>query len=191
MAGAILLVFSVLLIFSYDTSNINFSLEGINDNFETALGDSLSARTDDSSVFIEGKILADEGLTSSLLALEGVKMEHALEITNSLKYQVDFRFLSAGEEFIVEMDKNKEFVKSFSYIPNPVTTHKLVRNTDGSLEYELITLPTEKRYRHVKGEITTTLNQALFDCKIEPSVSATVYGILECVVNFRYEARKG
>jgi murein DD-endopeptidase MepM/ murein hydrolase activator NlpD len=135
--------------------------------------------------------LPNEGLSTSLAKIEGLKTEHILEITNVLKYHVDFRFLCAGEEFIAEMDENKEIVRSFSYSPNPVITHKLLRNADGSLEYELVELPTEKRYRYISGEISSTLNQALFDHKVEPSVAATVYGILECIINFRSDSRKG
>jgi murein DD-endopeptidase MepM/ murein hydrolase activator NlpD len=126
-----------------------------------------------------------------MLILDGVKPEHTLEITNALKYNIDFRFLAAGERFVIEMDEEKEIIRSFSYIPDPVTTHRLSRNADGYLEYELIELPTEIRYKHITGEIKTTLNRALLDADISPSVSAVVYGILECVVNFRSDTRKG
>ncbi|MFO7810135.1 MAG: M23 family metallopeptidase, partial [Candidatus Delongbacteria bacterium] len=141
--------------------------------------------------FIGGNILAGKGLIDALTAHEEIGLGHAFEISEALKYDVDYRFLAAGEDFIVEMDKKKEFVKSFSYIPNPVTTHKLKRNEDGFLEYELITRPTEKHYRYITGNIRTTLTEALEEKKIEPSVAATVYGILECIINFRYEARRG
>lgn len=191
LAGAFLFVFSMFVIFSYDSGtetekNIFSDIEET-----TAPVDSALILHNDPSVFIEGKVLPGKGLIDALLTLEGIKMEHAFEISEALKYDVDYRFLASGEDFIIEMDENREVVKSFSYIPNPVTTHKLTRNADGFLEYELIALPTEKHYRHIEGEITTTLNQALNDHGIEPSVAATVYGILECIINFRSEARKG
>jgi murein DD-endopeptidase MepM/ murein hydrolase activator NlpD len=163
----------------------------MSDQVEVIISDSVDVAPGDSSLFLTGKILPNEGISNSLLAVEGVKMDHVLEITSSLKPYVDFRFLAAGEDFIIETDQNKEMIKSFSYKPNPVTTHKLTRNVDGALEYELILLPTEKRQRLLRGQISSTLNQALFDHKLEPSVAATVNGMLECVVNFRSDARKG
>jgi murein DD-endopeptidase MepM/ murein hydrolase activator NlpD len=185
------LVFSLFFIYSYDIYDFNFSPDPMSDQVEVVISDSINIAPGDSSVFMQGKILPNEGISNSLMALDGVKMDHVLEITSSLKPYVDFRFLAAGEEFIIETDQNKEFVKSFSYKPNPVITHKLTRNIDGALEYELISLPTEKRYRLLRGQISTTLNQALFDHNLEPSVAATVNGMLECVVNFRTDARKG
>lgn len=181
----------MVVIFSYDTGS-NKQDKIFTDLEQTITPvDSSQTLHNDQSVFIEGKVLPGKGLIDALLTLDGIKMEHAFEISEALKYDVDYRFLAAGEDFMIEMDENKEVVKSFSYIPNPVITHKLTRNADGFLEYELIELPTEKHYRHIEGEITSTLNQALNDHGIEPSVAATVYGILECIINFRSEARKG
>ncbi len=154
-------------------------------------GDTVAVLPSSDSYFISGKILPDEGFSKSMLVLDGIKPDHALEITNALRYNVDFRFLTAGEDFLIEMDHDKNLVRSFSYMPDPVTTHKLTRNEDGYLEYELIELPTEIRYRHITGEIKSTLNQALINADVSPSVSAVVYGILECVVNFRSDSRKG
>jgi murein DD-endopeptidase MepM/ murein hydrolase activator NlpD len=190
LAAAALLVFSLILLFAYDHSTPGFYVEQSEEGPVYDVSDSI-VNPAEASVFLNGKILPNEGLSTSLSKIDGIKSEHILEITNVLKYHVDFRFLCAGEDFIVEMDENKELVRSFSYLPDPVTTHKLVRNIDGSLEYELIQLPTEKRFRHITGEIKSTLNQALFDYKVEPPVAATVYGILECIINFRSDSRKG
>ncbi len=190
LAAAILLIFSVLVIFSDDFSSHNQKVSSDND-ISLRSDDTVSMPQDPNSLFIEGIILPDEGFARSMLALEGVKTEHTLDITNTLKHHVDFRFLTAGERFMIELDRKQNIVKGFSYLPDPVTTHKLTRNADGFLEYELIELPTEKRYRHITGQIKTTLNQALTDADVSPSIAAVVYGILECVVNFRSDARKG
>ncbi len=155
------------------------------DLFDTELPDK------EISVLIEGTILPGKGMLDALTAVEGISLEQAFEISESLKYDVDFRFIVAGERFVVEMHPEHNTIKSFSYMPDPVTTHRLFRNIDGSLEYELIEIPTEKRYRYVEGEISTTLNRALNEREIEPSVAATVCGILECIINFRSDARKG
>jgi len=191
-AGTILIVFSLFFLYAYNIYDFGFSPDPMSDEVEVVISDSLNiASSSDGSVFINGTILPNEGISNSILSLEGVKMDHVLEITSSLKPYVDFRFLAAGEEIVIEMDQNKELVKSFSYKPNPVITHKLTRNIDGALEYELVSLPTEKRQRLLRGQISTTLNQALFDNHIEPSVAAEINGMLECIVNFRSDARKG
>ncbi|MDY0016775.1 MAG: M23 family metallopeptidase [Candidatus Delongbacteria bacterium] len=187
----ILFVFSALLISSYD-----FNMSGTNVNVgsiseDICPDDSIPSDFQTDISVIKGKILPDEGFAGSMLALDGIKPEHAIEVTSTLKDHIDFRFLSAGEDFEIALDKEKNIVSSFSYMPDPVTTHKLTRNEDGYLEYELIELPTDIRYRHVSGKIVSTLNQALYDAGVTPSVAAVAYGILECIVNFRSDARKG
>jgi murein DD-endopeptidase MepM/ murein hydrolase activator NlpD len=191
ISGLIITAFAVFLVYSYGIHRLDLFSDPSYDEVEVVVSDSLNISSADSSLFLNGKILPNEGISKSLMAVEGVKMDHVLEITTSLKPYLDLRFLTAGEEFVIETDLNKELIKSFSYKPDQVTTHKLTRNIDGALEYELIKLPTEKKYRYISGELQTTLNQALFDHGLEPSVTAVVTNILECVVNFRSDARKG
>ncbi|HXK50028.1 MAG TPA: hypothetical protein PKW56_06140, partial [Clostridiales bacterium] len=187
----ILFVFSALLISSYDFKIFDEEVSSIGISEEICTQDSITSNFHPDICVIKGKILPDEGFARSMLALNGIKPEHAVEVTSTLKDHIDFRFLSAGEYFEIELDKEKDIISGFSYMPDPVTTHKLSRNEDGYLEYELIELPTEIRYRHVSGKIVTTLNQALNDAGVTPSVAAVAYGILECIVNFRSDARKG
>lgn len=143
---------------------------------------------------VSGEILSGQGLTSSLLALKGVKMKTALEISNALKYEVDFRYLKAGEKLSVKFfRKDSTVLKEFIYQPDIVTFHKLYRDSvNDSLKYKFTELPIEKKQVNISGVIETTLNQALIEKKgVSDYIRSIVNGILECTVAFRTDARKG
>ena len=140
---------------------------------------------------LSGSILPNEGFTNSLIAVEGINIGHAIELSNALRFHVDFRFLKAGEKFKVVFDSSKTKIVKFEFMPDVVTTHKLVKNSDGKYNYKKTSLPVETNFRFITGKIETTLNQALLDSDIPRSTSQVVNGILECVINFRSDARIG
>ena len=134
---------------------------------------------------LSGSILPNEGFTNSLIAVEGINIGHAIELSNALRFHVDFRFLKAGEEFTVVFDSTRSKIIEFKFMPDVVTTHKLLKDSIGNYSYAKISLPVETKFRFITGKLETTLNQALLDSDIPRSTSQVVNGILECVVNFR------
>lgn len=149
------------------------------------------SETADKDGYIHGKILPHKGFEEALLKLPGIDLRHAMEISNAIRFQVDLRYLKAGEDFKVKLSKNGD-VEEFVYYPDIITFHILRRNLKtGNLEYISKILPTEKRYRIVEGPIETTLNQALIDRDdVTGTIRAVTNGILSCVVSFRTDARK-
>lgn len=147
--------------------------------------------TDDEG-FVHGQILPHKGFEEALLKLPGIELRHAMEISNSIRFKVDLRYLKAGEDFKVKLSKDGE-IEKFVYYPDIITFHILERSSQtGKLEYRAKILPTEKRYRIVEGPIETTLNQALIDRDdVTGTIRAVTNGILSCVVSFRTDARKG
>jgi murein DD-endopeptidase MepM/ murein hydrolase activator NlpD len=143
--------------------------------------------------FLSGEILPQKGFEDSLLAVEGVQLKHAIAITNALRFQVDFRYLIAGEKFKLKFNKDKSIIEKFIYTPDIITSHILTYNEKTKkYDYEKKILPTKTRYRILEGTITTTLNKALKDRgDVSNSVRAVVNNVLECLVSFRTDARVG
>ncbi|HSW60752.1 MAG TPA: hypothetical protein VLJ60_08125, partial [bacterium] len=146
----------------------------------------------DAEGFIHGKILPKKGFEEALLKLPGIQLSHTMEIINAIRYDVDLSQIKAGEDFKVKLSK-EGVVEEFVFYPDIITFHILKRDqSDKKLKYTQKIMPTEKRYRIIEGEIDSTLNQALID---RPDVTRTIRGvtngILECIVSFRTDARKG
>ncbi len=143
--------------------------------------------------WLEGEILPNEGFEVALLAVKGIELKHAMEISNALRFDVDLRFLRAGEKFKLKLSEDGSKVEEFVYTPDVITLHKLTRDPKkDKLVYSKKILPTEKRLRLITGKLETTLNQALIDREdVSRNVRAVTNGILECLVNFRTDARKG
>jgi len=143
--------------------------------------------------FLKGEILPGKGFEDSILEVKGVKLTHAIAITNALRFQVDFRYLKAGEQFKLKFNKDKSKIVKFIYTPNIITSHSLELNSETEKYiYSKTILPTKKRYRVLEGAIETTLNQALKDRgDVSNNIRAVVNNVLECLVSFRTDARVG
>lgn len=190
MAAIALIAFSVVVLCSFDSGQA--MVQNPVDLKNEIIPDSLLKKTStENNYSLSGSILPNEGFTNSLIAVDGIDIGHAIELSNALRFHVDFRFLKAGEEFTVKFDSTMGNIVEFEFRPDVVTTHKLVKDSVGNYEYEKISLPVETKNRFLTGKIETTLNQALLDCNIAPSTSQEINGILECVVNFRTDARVG
>lgn len=169
----------VVIVFSKLTEDFSESFESI--------GYSLIP----SAFYYRGDILPGQGFEQSMLAIEGVKLVHAMEITKALREYVDFRFLVAGEPFDIKIDKNGQ-VEYFAYKPNIVTKHILKRNKEtDQLDYKLEKLPVKTVHRLVEGNLETTLDAALIELGLPSYLKQAVNGILECSISFVYDARKG
>jgi len=190
VAAIALIAFSVVVLCSFDSGQAMIQDSA---NLKTEIvPDSLLEKTSNIDNYtLSGSILPNEGFTNSLIAVEGINIGHAIELSNALRFHVDFRFLKAGEEFKVVFDSTKTKIIEFEFKPDVVTTHKLTKNDSGKFDYKKISLPVETKFRFITGKIKTTLNQALLDSDIPRSTSQVVNGILECVVNFRSDARAG
>ncbi len=146
----------------------------------------------DKEGFIHGKILPNKGFEEALLKLPGVQLSHTMEIINGIRDYVDLSQIKAGEGFKVKLSKDGK-VEEFVFYPDIITFHILKRDlSDGKLKYTSKILSTEIKYRIIEGEVDTTLNQALIDREdVTRNIRAVTSGILECIVNFNTDARKG
>jgi murein DD-endopeptidase MepM/ murein hydrolase activator NlpD len=190
VAAIALIAFSVVVLCSFDSGQA--MVQNPLDLKAEAVPDSLLEKMSNTNNYtLSGSILPNEGFTNSLIAIEGINIGHAIELSNALRFHVDFRFLKAGEKFKVVYDSTKTKIVEFEFMPDVVTTHKLTKDSSGTYSYKEISLPVETKFRFITGKIETTLNQALLDNDIPRSTSQVVNGILECVVNFRSDARVG
>ena len=148
--------------------------------------------TADSEGFLHGKILPKKGIEEALLKVPGLQLKHAMEISNAIRYDVDLTQIKAGEDFKVKFDKDGN-VEEFVYYPDIVTFHILKRDpVEKKLKYTAKNLPTERRFRSIEGKIDSTLNESLVKRDdVTRNIRAVTVGILECIVSFSTDARKG
>lgn len=146
----------------------------------------------DQEGFLHGKILPKKGLEEALLKIPGLQLKHAMEISNALRYDVDLTQIKAGEDFKVKFDKNGE-VDEFVYYPNIIIFHSLKRDAaENKLKYSSKILPTERRFRIIEGAMESTLNETLVKRDdVTRNIRAVTIGILECIVSFSTDARRG
>jgi len=148
--------------------------------------------TADAEGFLHGKILPKKGIEEALLKVPGLQLKHAMEISNAIRYDVDLTQIKAGEDFKVKFDKEGN-VEEFVYYPDIVTFHILKRDpNEKKLKYTAKLLPTERRFRIIEGKIDSTLNESLVKRDdVTRNIRAVTVGILECIVSFSTDARKG
>ncbi|MBO4710756.1 M23 family metallopeptidase [bacterium] len=148
--------------------------------------------TADSEGFLHGKILPKKGIEEALLKVPGLQLKHAMEISNAIRYDVDLTQIKAGEDFKVKFDEDGN-VEEFVYYPDIVTFHILKRDhAENKLKYTAKLLPTERRFRIIEGKIDSTLNESLVKRDdVTRNIRAVTVGILECIVSFSTDARKG
>ncbi len=138
----------------------------------------------------KGEILSGKGLSESLVAIDGVSHNNAIDIIKNLREHVDFRYLRAGEELLIEFKDDCKSIKKFQYRPNILISHVLT-NSDSGLVYSRNSLESEKRLKVYKGELENTLDNSLINAGLKSNLKQAVNGIMECTVNFRYNARNG
>ncbi|RLE17180.1 MAG: hypothetical protein DRJ14_07080, partial [Acidobacteria bacterium] len=143
--------------------------------------------------WLKGEILPGKGFEDSILAVDGFGLRQAMGVVNALRGEVDFRRLKAGQSFKILLSPDGKRIVKFVFQPDMITRHFLVWNGEKKdYDYKLTIYPTERRVRLVEGEIGTTLNQALKDRgDVSNHLRNVANGVLECLVNFRRQARKG
>jgi murein DD-endopeptidase MepM/ murein hydrolase activator NlpD len=118
----------------------------------------------------------------------------ALNIINALRFEVELRFLKAGEKIRVLFSEDTSAVLEFIYEPNPVVDHILKLDPEtGKYSYLLQEQETKTNYRIVEGRLEQdmTLNQTLLDLNVPPYLTHVACGILMCKISFRTQARAG
>lgn len=169
-------------------------------------GDTLSPNPDGASVgyaslnpdesllpdYREGWILPYKGFEDSLLAIPGTTLANVLEITNAIRDHIDFSRIYAGETLRVWFDADGK-VQRFTYSPNIVTFHNLVRSgKTGKFEYSYTRLLTETRRRIIGGEMQGTLNASLAQRQdVTTWIRQAVNNALEGMISFNTDARNG
>lgn len=173
-----------------------------NRKIEPVLIDSSAAKYDSSkiktdsvmitdSAYSWGKIEEGDGLTSAILRLPGIKMSHALEITNALMEKLDSRSLKAGQTFKLRLSLDSSKVEEFVFYQNQVDYFVLKQDSSDSLICNENKFPTTRRVRVTEGSLQTTLDAALGALNLPMVLRQTVNNILECTVSFQTDARKG
>lgn len=181
-------------------------LTGCYDEEPVAEGDTLSPNPDAASIgyaslnpdesllpdYREGWILPYKGFEDSLLAIEGTTLANVLEITNAIRDHIDFSRIYAGESLRLWFDADGK-VQRFTYSPNIVTFHNLVRSgKTGKFEYSYTRLPTETRRRIIAGEMQGTLNASLAQRQdVTTWIRQAVNNALEGMISFNTDARNG
>ncbi len=143
--------------------------------------------------YVEGWILPYKGFEDSLMAIRGVTLPMALEITNAIRDHIDFAKIYAHETLRVKFSPDGKQVEAFVYSPNFATFHVLTRDTaTGKLRYTYTRLPTETRYRIITGTMEGTLNQSLAKRDdVSTWIRQAVNNSLEGMISFSTDARNG
>lgn len=146
-----------------------------------------------SSDYAEGWILPYKGFEDSLLAISGVTLPMALEITNAIRDHIDFAKIYAGESLKVKFSPDRRSVVEFIYSPNFATFHTLTRDRlTGKLRYHYSRLPTETRHRIISGTLEGTLNASLAKrADVSTWIRQAVNNALEGMISFATDARNG
>ncbi len=146
-----------------------------------------------SSGYAEGWILPYKGFEDSLMAISGITLAMALEITNAIRDHIDFAKIYAGESLRVKFSPDRKEVEEFIYSPNFATFHTLTRDSrSGKFFYSYTRLPTETRYRIIGGTLEGTLNASLAKrSDVTTWIRQAVNNALEGMISFSTDARNG
>ncbi len=143
--------------------------------------------------YLEGEIRPNQGLFQALGDLN-VSTPIALKIVNNLRFEVELTNLRAGERLKVKYSADSATVLEFVYEPNPIVDHILTLDTiTNEYAYTKDEIPADTTYRLIVGTIKqgSTLDAALKEMDVPPSLVQVVNGILLCKISFRTSARAG
>ena len=138
----------------------------------------------------EGTVKNGQGLYQALEDI-GIDNRIALELINSLRDEVEFSTLKAGDNLEGLFNQFDELIE-FRFGQNLVETH-VVKKENGQWKYSLIEKPTFWETRIVEGNLqkNSTLQSDLEKKGLSPSVVNEIISVLLCKVNFRMNARHG
>ncbi len=122
----------------------------------------------------------------------GLSPQQIIEITLVFGDNVDFRMVHPNDHFQIILDPKTKEVLEFTFLPDIVTTHRIIRNKEtNAYEYLLDEKEIEKKMLVVEGVLYTTLDQAMNDHNVDPVVKYAVSNALSSKVNFSAYARVG
>ena len=122
----------------------------------------------------------------------GLSPQQIIELTYIFGNNVDFRGVQPNDHFQVIIDLDTKTVLEFAFLPNIITTHRIVRDIETESyiyildEKEIIT-----RMKVIEGVVYTTLDRALIDAQIETNVRTAASNALQSRINFSSHTNVG
>ena len=143
--------------------------------------------------FVTHEIFMPSGSNlSSEMRRIGLTPIQIIQLTNVFGDNVDFRSLQPNDHFRVIIEPETNIIVEFSYMPNIVTTHRMVWDFETNT-YNYIFEEREVTTRMViaQGIVYTTLDQALNNANVEPTIRHAATNALSARINFSAHARAG
>jgi murein DD-endopeptidase MepM/ murein hydrolase activator NlpD len=122
----------------------------------------------------------------------GLTPQQIVELTLVFGDNVDFRSVQPNDHFRLIIDPETNSVVEFNYLPDIVTTHRIIRNPEtNTYHYVFEEQEITTRTLIVEGVVYTTLDQALINSNVDPVVRHAVVNALSSRVNFSAHTRAG
>ena len=137
---------------------------------------------------LRGVIRAGVGFAENL-ALAGLDPQMIPHIVNRLAPALDFRRLRVGDRFTVVLDPGGDLV-SLSYEKSPLEA-LVLRSTPGGWETELATLPAENRVVEVRGNIRSSLFEAMDRAGESDTLTLAFAELFAWDIDFAHELQPG
>jgi murein DD-endopeptidase MepM/ murein hydrolase activator NlpD len=153
---------------------------------------SINVITNESNYLTHDIYIPRGGNIFSELSKLGLTSTQIIEVTDAFGDKVGFRSVQPNDHFQLVMDTESKRVIEFSYLPDIITTHKVVRNLETNLfDYRLVERPIETRMLIISGIVYTTLDQALIASNVDSVIRHTVTNALSSRINFSAHTRSG
>ncbi|MGL1933886.1 MAG: M23 family metallopeptidase [Fibrobacterales bacterium] len=144
--------------------------------------------------FVHGAVKPNQGMFQVLEDM-GISTQSALDLINTLRFEVELTNLKVGEKLRARFDTSDSTrIAELQYEPNMVTIHCLIYDKEiEKYTYKLKELPTEIRHTLYESELKegSTLDQTLREIGLPSTMVGVVNGVLKCKINFRMYARHG
>jgi len=137
---------------------------------------------------LRGVIRAGVGFTENL-ALAGLDPQLIPHIVDRLAPALDFRRLRAGDRFTAVLDPGGDLV-SLTYEKSPLEA-LVLRSTPGGWETELAALPSENRVVEVRGNIRSSLFEAMDRAGENDSLTLAFAELFAWDIDFAHELQPG
>jgi murein DD-endopeptidase MepM/ murein hydrolase activator NlpD len=137
---------------------------------------------------LRGVIRAGVGFTENL-ALAGLDPQLIPHIVDRLAPALDFRRLRVGDRFTAVLDTGGDLV-SLTYEKSPLEA-LVLRSTPGGWETELAALPSESRVVEVRGNIRSSLFEAMDRAGENDSLTLAFAELFAWDIDFAHELQPG
>ena len=137
---------------------------------------------------LRGVIRAGVGFAENL-ALAGLDPQIIPNIVDRLAPKLDFRRLRVGDHFTAVLDPGGDLV-SLTYEKSPLEA-LVLRSTPGGWETELAALPTENRVTEVRGNIRSSLFEAMDRAGESDPLTIAFAELFAWDIDFAHELQPG